>query len=194
MRKKVLIVIVAVVCVLIVGKVGYDLIYGNAFYGEGWQKTPVEALAKEAKNGNPNEADVKTAVSILDTVYSDGNAFLLYVSKANSLVLGTFAQNKDGTKWHLSGWSEETDLNDPYCFILDGTQDQEILFPYRVDQEKRIIFGWKRTDTPTVQVNGVSTNKKTILFEMGNVKGSIDYWWVELAEIPATISLSYLSE
>lgn len=192
MRKKILIGIVVIACVLIIGKIGYDLINGTAFYGEGWQKTPIEALEKEAKNGNPNEADVKTAVCILDTVYSDNNAFMLYVSKANSLVLGTFVQNKSGTMWHLSGWSEEADLNAPYVFVLDGIQNQEIMFPYHINSEKGIVFGWKLTDVPNVQINGISANIKTMQFELGDNQWSVDYWWVEQIDISVPPSLSYL--
>ncbi len=191
MRKKLLIGIIVIACVLIIGKIGYDLINGTAFYGEGWQKTPAEALAKEAKSGNPNEAGVKTAVCILDIVYSDDNAFMLYVSKANSLVLGSFVHNKDKTKWHLSGWSEETDLNNPYSFLLDGTENQEIVTPYRISKEKGTVFGWKLTGTPTVQVNGISANIKTMQFELGDNQWSVDYWWVEQIDISVSPSLSY---
>ncbi len=150
---------------------------GQLLIGDGWQKTPEKAIEKQADNAMLNEYGDYDIIELLDIIYVDDKALVLYTAKSEALMLVTCVNNKD--KWHFSGYSYERDLETPDAFVLNGDINQDFVIQFYSSEDLSRVFGFKYTSAPTVCVNGNPTQTKTYTFEIGDKTWSIDYWYIE---------------
>lgn len=147
-----------------------------AYLGNGWKETPEEALEYQSHSGMPSESNKLSVTMHLDTIYYTDSARIIYVSKDDTLVNALCLSNSEG-KWHFSGYSEETQLENATSFVLNGNPNQFIINPYYHDEKAKTVYGWKLSSVPDIVVNDCKTHKKTYDFSIGNKEWSIDYWW-----------------
>lgn len=188
-RTKVIIITLPLLLLAILIGIGvYKFINDGYLYIGGWESTPEKAL-DVARSGI--DEDRETVKIHLDTLYFDDYSVVFYVSARDTLCRATMIQNDKG-KWHHMGSSEESDLDAPCYFILNGDENQDIFFPYIFFEERHMIIGWKYSYTPDVLVNGKPTEKKTYKIEIDGKDRSVDYWWFTdttvLTEADVTIS------
>lgn len=128
---------------------------GYLYVGDGWQDTPEKALELEADNTAETE-QMLTIASLLDTRHIDDIAIMTFVSKGDTLVTATFVTNEEG-QYHYHGCTEEVSLENPTSFVLNGNDEQFILFPYQQYNPK--VFGWsystQRSTTLKLLINGL---------------------------------------
>ena len=190
--------IVAVVLCLIfigLGIVVYDLFTkGYAHYGDSWQDTPEEALKQETPILDESPG-LYTPKLILNTIYFDEIAEMTYISADDTLVSVSFVINEDG-QFSVYGTSEETDLDEPVSFLMNGDpkqfdfdSDEYILFPY--SSQGKTVYGWCYSGY-SFTVNGKVPKKETFEFECQGKMRSIDYWYVEGIPEDATVDIVYI--
>lgn len=158
-------------------------------YIGGWQDTPEKALATEADQTSETE-HMLTVDHLIDTKYIDDIAIMTFVSKGDTLVTATFVTNKKG-QYHYHGSTEETLLDDPTEFVLNGDSEQFILFPY--DQYNSKVFGWSYS-TASFTVNGKTPSKETHTFTCQGKEWSLDFWWLDNVLSDTEVSIEYISE
>lgn len=171
-----LILLVGVIIAYVVHSIATD---GYFFVGEGWRDDPESALIYAIKNELFIDEDALAIATLIDINYFADRADILYVSASDTLVTAVCVKNDKG-KWHFYGMSEESDLNNPWSFILNGDNDQEIMAPCH--PAGNLIYGWKLSNTPTLYVNGVEVQSRTLKFNIKNKEWSIDYWWIDLPD------------
>ena len=154
---------------------------GFSFVGGGWQDSPQKALEYK-KNNDPLIDDIETyeISELVDIIYFDNMAEIIYISKNNMFVACSVVTNEKG-KWHFKGITEE-DLSDPHYLVLNGEQNQEILFKHHISTDS-LIAGWKYAEAPDILVNGKSTQMKNYKFTINNEEWLLDYWWIDDTEI-----------
>lgn len=146
---------------------------GPLYIGDGWQDTPEKALKVEADN--PLEEGRLTVATSLDTWHIDDKTFMLFISEDDTLVEASFITNEKG-KFHYSSSSEEKSLDNPDTLLLNGEQDQFILFSY--NQYGTQVWGYKYSSVE-IKVNGITPKTKNYTFTCQGKEWSIDRWWVE---------------
>ncbi len=162
---------------------------GYLYVGDGWQDTPEKALTQAADDTMETE-QMLTVVHLLDTRYIDDIAIMTFVSKGDTLVTATFVTNEKG-QYHYHGCTEETLLNDPTEFVLNGNNEQFILFPYQ--QHNSTVFGWSYS-TSLFTVNGRIPNKETHTFTCQDKEWSLDFWWLDDVPSNTEISIEYIKD
>ena len=147
---------------------------GFLYIGDGWQKTPAEALAKAADTTIDEQMRL-TPKEVLDTIYIDDIAIMIFVSEADTLVYASFVTNDKG-EYHHHGYSEEYDLAAPDTFLLDGDPAQRILS--HCEWYGDTAFGFKYSSAK-LTYGGAVPNIKTYTFSCQGKEHSIDYWWID---------------
>ena len=110
-----------------------------------------------------------------------------FLSQSDTLVTVTFVSNENDL-YSVSGWTEESDLDHPSEFLMNGHPDQFILFPYQ--KHNNIVFGWCYT-AAQFTVNGISPMRKTFSFDVKGKTYSIDFWTVNGHILDDDISIEY---
>ena len=173
-RTKVIIITLPLLLLAILIGIGvYKFINDGYLYIGGWESTPEKAL-DVARSGI--DEDRETVKIHLDTLYFDDYSVVFYVSARDTLCCATMIQNDKG-KWHYMGSSEESDLDNPTSFIMNGDPVQTIWSLFGFDDSANKVFGWKYSYAPEVLVNGIPTEKKIYKIEIDGKDRSVDYWW-----------------
>lgn len=173
-RTKVIIITLPLLLLAILIGIGvYKFINDGYLYIGGWESTPEKAL-DVARSGI--DEDRETVKIHLDTLYFDDYSVVFYVSARDTLCRATMIQNDKG-KWHHMGSSEESDLDNPTSFIMNGDPEQTIWSLFGFDDSANKVFGWKYSYAPEVLVNGIPTEKKIYKIEIDGKDRSVDYWW-----------------
>ncbi len=175
-KSKILPVVIVILSIIVLGIIGISIVIsdllndGYAYYGE-WYATPEEAISKGM------QGTLLEPRTILDTIYLEGETRVVYVSDADEFVLASCVSNEDG-EWYCNGSTEEEDLSNPIQFVLNGDDNQMLLFTYFETMNGIGVYGFKYTDTKPLLVNGQEPETKTYTFTMGGREWSIDYWWL----------------
>ena len=162
---------------------------GYLYVGDGWQDTPEKAWAMAADDTIETE-QMLTVESLLDTRYIDDIAIMTFVSKGDTLVTATFVTNEK-RQYHYHGCTEETLLDDPTEFVLNGNTEQFILFPYQ--QHNSTVFGWCYSSA-SFTVNGKTPSKESHSFTCQEKEWTLDYWWVDDIPSNTEISIEYIKD
>lgn len=183
--------IVVLVCLVLfgIGKIIKDLFSdGYAYYGDGWQKTPEEAITKGYEDSELRPKN------IIDVIYKDEQAIVVYIAENDSFVKATCVTNDD-KEWHLQGSTEEADLSKPINFVLTGQETQQLPFAFFVNGSDIGIYGFKYTDTKPLLVNGHEVKTKTYTFNIADNAWSIDLWWYDDVDtVKEAVALTYKDE
>ena len=193
MKKKSLIV-VSIISILLISIMVFTVIKdllnkGYAYYGDGWQYSPEEAL-KIAADQDLETMQTLTPQIIFKTTTFDDIVLMTFLSKGDTLVSVTFVSNEKG-QYHVRGWTEEYDLAHPSEFLIDGDPDQFILFPYK--KHDNVVLGWCYS-TARFTVNGISPERETFHFDAGGKAYSIDFWMIDEYVSNEDVSIQYLSD
>ena len=175
MNKKVLWILLAVVlCAVIIPVLITYASRGYLFVGDGWGDTQAQALSKAAHSkGNPKET-LTMSILLESRDLENGNVLATYISKANTLVMIVYEKNEKG-QFHVAEYIEETSLETPTVFVLNGNPDQHPTTPYQ--QYGSLLIGWSTTGTKFT-INGKSPTRKTYIFENQGQSQSLDCWWI----------------
>jgi len=161
---------------------------GYLYIGDGWQDTPEKALNVEADN--PLEESRLTVANLLDTWYIDDMAFMFFVSENDTLVKADFVTDKNN-RFHYHSSSEEMLLDKPDTFLLNGEQEQFLLFSY--SRYGTQVWGYKYSSVE-ITVNDITPKIKTYTFACQGQEWSIDRWWIEDIEENTKINIQYISK
>ena len=161
---------------------------GYLYVGDGWQDSPEKALAIAADETIETD-QMLTVESLLDTRYIDDIAIMTFVSKGDTLVIVTFVTNENG-QYHYHGCTEETLLDDPTAFVLNGDSEQFILFPYQHYNTK--VFGWSYSSA-SFTVNGKNPDKKTYTFTCQGKEWSLDFWWIDDVSSNTEVTIDFVN-
>lgn len=184
--RRALIIILAILVVIasVIGYVACQIHLDGYYFAGSGSSTPEAALKKEAWNAIPPMDEVLTIKTHLDTLYLEdylassllNSAILFYVSERDTICRAHIFQSKRG-KWYFVSYSEESDLDNPTSFIMNGDPEQTIWSLFGFDDSANKVFGWKYSYAPEVLVNGIPTEKKTYKIEIDGKDRSVDYWW-----------------
>lgn len=179
-KKHIVIIVVVFAVILFIGTSIHSFITrilnGETIYiGNGWQETPEEAVEVSG------EKRYKIA-KLLDILYFDDRAEVLYVSEDGALVEASCVKNEK-EQWHLQGVTDDEDLQNPCYFILNGKENQEIMFPYTIVESEKLIYGYCYSENNTIVVNKNPVKTKNYVFEVEGKKYSIDYWYAYIEDI-----------
>ena len=170
--------IVIVLCVIIGLVLFNDDIQINGLYvGDVWFDTPEAALAAETEIPGIDADGIFEIKMLLQKIYIDEYAHLVYVSNSDTLVLATCVKN-DNNKWAFHAYSQET-MSNPKSFIMDGNDNQHISTPYLTSKDLSTVYGWKDSKARSICVNGNQTHIQSYSFTINGVEHSIDYWWID---------------
>ena len=188
MSKKVLWIILAIVlCAVMIAILITYSSKGYLFVGDGWGKTQAVALSKAAHSkGNPKET-LTMSILLESRNLDNGNILDTYISKANTLVMLVYEKNEKG-QFRVAEYTEETSLDAPTVFVLNGNPDQHLTTPYK--QYGSLLIGWSTTDAKFT-VNGKSPAKKTYMFDCQGQRRSINCWWIENFSADGEIHIEY---
>ena len=156
----------------------------SCYVGNGWQDTPEKALAIAADTNSDNLQRL-TPMTILDTFQINDEAYMLFVSKGDTLVQASFATNEEG-QYHYEGDTEEIVIGEPDTMILNGDNEQFILFNYFSDGT--YAWGYKYSSVE-ITVNGTLPQTETYTFTSDGKEWSIDRWWFDADDKDADINV-----
>ncbi len=162
---------------------------GYLYIGDVWQDTPENALSIEA-DSPVNDAETLTIEKLLCKKQIDDILEMTFVSKADTLVSVAFVTNDDG-QYCVYGYTEEVRLDSPAMFLLNGDNEQDIVFPY--SQHGTTVYGWCYS-TVSFTINEIVPNKETYTFKCQGKEWSLDYWWVEDVASDAEVSICYTNK
>lgn len=188
MNKKTLLIMI-IFFVLIAVVLGVMALLANnnfLFVGNVWKSTPEEALLQEADNST----DAKLSLSIkqlLDKRKINDIIIMTFVSQNDTLTTVTFVTNNDGL-YSVYGYTEEEFLDSPTEYILNGDEDQFILFPY--NKNGSTVFGWCYTST-SFTVNGITPTTQTYEFDCQGKTRFLDFWWINDFPLDEEITIKY---
>ena len=190
MKKKILIV-VSITAILLIAIIVFSVINtllndGYAFCGDVWESSPERALQKAAEQDSETMQTLIPKI-IFEKATLDDILVMTFLSENDTLVTVTFVSNENDL-YSVYGWTEEADLDNPSEFVINGHQDQFILFPYQ--KHNNIVFGWCYT-TAQFTVNGSSPIRKTFSFDVQGKTYSIDFWTVNGNILDDNISIDY---
>ena len=158
------------------------------FVGDGWQATPEKALSVAA-DATIDTLNTLTPTTVLDTFYIDGMAFMLFVSKGESLVEAEFVTNGKG-EYHYLDSIEEVSLDLPDTFVLNGNESQELFTGYFI--HGNTAWGYKYSSAD-ITVNGSAPSVKSYTFTAQGKEWRIDRWWIEGVTEESDIITEYVS-
>lgn len=189
MKKSVLITIIVLsIVVIIVGAVIVGLVIKDGFLhiGDVWQNTPEEALSQRADQ-TIDTLQTLTIKTLIQKRTIDDITVMAFISNADTLVTVTFITNDNG-QYSVYGYTEECDLDNPTEFVLNGKQDQSILFPYK--EHNTTVYGWSYSNT-SFSVGGVLPSTETYKFECQGKEYSLSYWWIDNFPTDIEPSITY---
>ena len=185
MKKSVSVIALLVLVMLLLSSCGEYL-----YFGDGWQNIPEQALAIAADRTLEDMRRL-TVENLLDTFYIGDRAYMLFVSKGDTLVQAEFVTNKEG-KYHHHGDAEEALLSEPDTLIFTGDPEQFILGDY--NQHQTTVWGYKYSSVEIINVNGITPKIKTYKFVCQGREWSIDRWYVEGIGENDEVNIDYYRE
>lgn len=177
--EKKLLIVVSIVAILLIAIIVFSVIKtllndGYAYSGNVWESSPERALEKAAEQDSETMQTLTPQI-IFDKTTLDDIVLMTFLSENDTLVTVTFVSNENDY-YSVYGWTEEYDLAQPSEFLLDGSPNQFILFPYQ--KHNNVVFGWCYS-TAQFTVNGISPTRKTFNFDLHGTMYSIDFWTVD---------------
>lgn len=115
---------------------------------------------------------------------------MLFASENDTLVEADFVTDENG-RFHYHGSSEEVILDKPNTFLLNGEEDQFILFSH--NQYGTRVWGYKYSSV-NITINGLTPEIKTYTFSCQGQEWSIDRWWIDDIKGNSEINIEHVAE